>query len=94
MGWFKDVVEKIFTADKIKVMKGLLAGFLVIAITGFAPVFESLMNVVSWDAILTGYVSQLYYAAEIVILGFVIFFLGKPLFTMPEEKKEEETITE
>ncbi len=94
MGWFKDIINKIFTADKIKVMKGLLAGFLVIAITGFAPVFESLMNTVAWDVILTGYVSQLYYAAEIVILGFVIFFLGKPLFAMPAKEKEEVTITE
>ena len=78
--------------DKVKVMKGVLAGFLILAIMGFAPVFEHLTTLMTLHPIVIGYISQLYYALVIVLVMFVIFFLGKPIFTPAEiiEEVDEE----
>ena len=81
--------SNLLSSDKVKVMKGVIAGFLILAIMGFAPVFEYLMTLVIWHYIVIGYVSQLYYAFVIVLVMFVIFFLGKPIFTPADIIKEE-----
>ena len=81
-----ETLTKVFTEDRVKWIKGILAGFLIIAVSNFGAPFTFWINGLGWSEIWVNYTLLVYNAGIILLIAMITFFLGKPIFdTEPEE---------
>lgn len=74
-----DKIIGAFGADKVKWIKGIMAYFLIVIITNLiSPLTESI-NSIGWQAVWVTYVLIVMNAGVMVGIGFIVFFLGKPI---------------
>ena len=86
-----EVLAKVFTEDRVKWIKGIIAGFLIIAISNFGAPFTFFINGLGWHEIWVNYILIVYNAGVILLLGVIVFFLGKPIFISNPEEVEPPT---
>lgn len=85
-----------FGEDKVKWIKGILAYFLIIVVSNFVFPFTHYINNIGWQPVWVNYILIVTNAGVMVLIGFIIFFLGKPIIpnTMPETGVPEKTVVE
>ena len=82
----QDWIISAFGEDKVKWIKGILAYFLIIVVSNFVSPFTHYINNIGWQEIWVTYTLIVTNAGVLVLIGFIVFFLGKPIIpnTMPE----------
>lgn len=68
-----------FGEDKVKWIKGILAYFLIIVVSNFVSPFTHYINNIGWQEIWVTYTLIVTNAGVMVLIGFIVFFLGKPI---------------
>ena len=68
-----------FGEDKVKWIKGILAYFLIIVVTNFVSPFTAYINSLGWQEIWVTYTLIVANAGVMVLIAFIVFFLGKPI---------------
>lgn len=84
--------EKIVAAfgeDKVKWIKGIIAYFLIVVVSNFVSPFTSWINAIGWQEVWVTYVLIVMNAGIMVLIAFIVFFLGKPI--VPAVTPEIET---
>lgn len=89
-------LESTFGEDKIKWIKGIIAYFLIVCISNFVSPFTAFINELGWKEIWVTYVLIVLNAGVMVAIGFIVFFLGKPIMpsTLPDIEPPEVVVIE
>ena len=72
-------ISEQFGEDKVKWIKGIMAYFLIVVIANFVSPFTFYINSLGWSDIWVTYILIVINAGVLVAIGFVVFFLGKPI---------------
>ncbi len=83
----------VFGENRVKWIKGIIAGFLIITIVNFGSPFTFWLNGTGIHEIWITYILLVYNAGIVVMVSLVIFILGKPIYVANPDDLEE-TITE
>jgi len=87
----RERLVKAFGENRVKWIKGIIAGFLIITIVNFGSPFTFWLIGTGLHEIWVTYILLIYNATVVLLVALVIFLLGKPIYVLaPEDPPEED----